>query len=123
MKKYLIKSFASGILAVSMMACSSTELEPENPPEVGKFKFSKQAQPKAPLPEVIEAISPLKSLNANSKDIILPQRKKDKAVYTPALTYRLADVMKKLAPDPKKFDEKIDVTEMIYDVAMNRPFA
>ena len=104
-----LKSLCFGFVAYGLVACSSTDPEEKVDPKP-TIKLSKKVQAKTDMPKVgvIEAISPLKELNKNSR-LILPQRSELTKKATPPMTYRLADVMKSRATDPKLFDEKIPV--------------
>ena len=102
--------FAAAFLCLALLGCSSVdeekELERQTELKVKKHQEKKEEK----LPDVIEAISPLKDLNENRLKLNLPTRDKVQAEGTKALTYRLADVMKQKAANPASFDEKVNVS-------------
>ena len=102
--------FASAFLCLALLGCSSVEEEKEVERQT-ELKIKKHASKKEkPLPDVIEAISPLKELNENRAKLVLPVRNGLKAEKVTPMTYRLADVMKNRDANPASFDEKIEAT-------------
>ena len=104
-----LKSLCATVFVLNIISCSNIPDEETQEPKP-TFKLSKEAKPKVPIAQtgVIEAISPLQALNKNSK-LILPQRTELKNKTLPPLTYRLADIMKSRAADPKTFDKNISL--------------
>lgn len=102
--------FASAFLCLALLGCSSVEDEKELERQTELNVKKHQASEKVKIPDVIEAISPLKELNENRIKLNLPTRDGVKKVSSTPLTYRLADVMKAKAGDPKTFEEKVPVS-------------
>lgn len=102
--------FAAAFLCLALLGCSSVdeekEVERQTELEVKKHQEKKVEK----IPDVIEAISPLKELNENRIKLELPTREELKVDNSTPLTYRLADVMKKRAANPATFDEKVPVS-------------
>ena len=102
--------FAAAFLCLALLGCSSVEEEQELERQT-ELKIKKHQEKKEEkIPDVIEAISPLKDLNENRIKLNLPTRDGVKVDNTTPLTYRLADVMKKKAANPATFEEKVPVS-------------
>lgn len=102
--------FAASFLCLALLGCSSVDQEEEvkRQTEINVKKHTEKKVEK--LPDVIEAISPLKELNENRSKLELPSRTGEMAKDVKPLTYRLADVMKNKAANPATFDEKVPAT-------------
>ncbi|MCM8543281.1 MAG: hypothetical protein NE328_23635 [Lentisphaeraceae bacterium] len=102
--------FAAAFLCLALLGCSSVDEEKEIERQT-ELKIKKHTEKKeVPLPDVIEAISPLKELNANRSKLNLPVRDGVKAENITPMTYRLADVMKSKSANPATFDEKLNTS-------------
>ena len=112
-----LKSLCATVLAINIISCANVP-EKEAPEPKPSFKLSQEAKPLIPQTGIIEAISPLKALNKNSK-LILPQRAQMKNKAVPPLTYRLADIMKSRATEPKTFDENVSLNMPLDNVAVD----
>lgn len=103
------KAFTTTALCLSMIGCANMEEEvADNDGRQTEVVIKEHKK----TPSVIEVISPLKVLNENAKKLDLPTRQGE-AWPKPALTYRLADQLKKRSKTPKAFDEKIPFTLQI----------
>jgi len=102
--------FASAFLCLALLGCSTVEEEKELERQTELTIKKDQEKKVEKVPDVIEAISPLKDLNENRIKLDLPSREAIKADTSTPLTYRLADVMKKKAANQAAFDEKVNVS-------------
>lgn len=105
-KKIWTKAFSAALLGFSLVGCSVAEEANDEPRQTDVT--IKKHQPVKKTPSVIEVVSPLKELNANAAKLVLPNRTGKPFVQQP-LTYRLADVLKKRAKNPKSFEEKLQL--------------